>query len=46
MIDRRNLFDKPLKSHMRTLIKLQQVKEMATQLVVCWIIIISINTLT
>ena len=43
MIDGKN-FDQPVKSsikHMIALEKLQQVKEMITQLVVCWTIIIS-----
>ena len=41
-------FDQPVKSDIRTydnIRKLQQVKDMITQLLICWIIIISINTL-
>ena len=48
MIDEKNFFDQPVKSDMRivyTIPKLQQVKEMITQMAVCWIVIISIKTL-
>ena len=48
MIDgKKNLISqfKVVLEHMITREKLLQVKEMITQLVVCWIIIISINTI-
>ena len=47
MIDGKNFLNQPVKSDMRTYddIRLQQIKEMITQVVVCWIIIISIKTL-
>ena len=44
MIDKESFFGQPVKSNMRTydnIRKLQQVKEIITQLVVCWTIIIS-----
>ena len=49
MIDRKIVIDQPVKSSMRTYNnikkKLQQVKEMITQVAVCWIIVISINAI-
>ena len=48
MIDGKNVFDQSVKSvleHMITLEKLKQEKMMITQVVACWIMIISINTI-
>ena len=48
MIDRKNFFNQPVKSNMRTpdnIQKMQLVKKMITQLLVYWIIIISICTI-
>ena len=48
MIDGKNVFDQSVKSvleHMITLEKLKQEKMMITQVVGCWIMIISINTI-
>ena len=44
MINRQNFFDQPVRNNLiahNSIQKLQQVKEMITQLVVCWTIIIS-----
>ena len=44
MIDEQNIFDQSVRKNLITydsIKKLQQVKEMITQLVVCWTIIIS-----
>ena len=44
MIDGQNFFDQPVRNNFITydsIRKLQQVKKMITQLVVCWTIIIS-----
>ena len=49
MINGRNLFDQPVKNELRTynnIQKIQLVKEMIIQLVVCYIILISKNTIT
>ena len=43
-VDGKNVFNQPVKNNLTTydsIEKLQQVKEMITQLVVCWTIIIS-----
>ena len=43
MIDGRNFFDQPVKNNLTIMIvfeKLQQVKEMIAQMVICWTIII------
>ena len=48
MIDGKNFFDPMVENNMRTYDNIQKnakVKEMSTQLVVSWIIIISINTI-
>ena len=48
MIDGKNVFDQSVKSvleHMITLEKLKQEKMMITQVVACWIMIISKNTI-
>ena len=48
MIDGKNFFDKSVKSvleHVITFEKLKQEKMMITQVVACWIITISINTI-
>ena len=48
MIDAKNVFDKPAKINMTTynnIQKLQQFKDMITKLVVCWIMIISVNAI-
>ena len=48
MIDGKNFFDQSVKSvleHVITFEKLKQEKMMVTQVVACWIIIISINTI-
>ena len=44
IVDGKNVFNQPVKNNLTTydsIKKLQQVKEMITQLVVCWTIIIS-----
>ena len=44
MINRQNFFDQPVRNNLiahNRIQKLQQVKEMITQLVVCWTTIIS-----
>ena len=48
MIDGKNFFDQSVKSvleHVITFEKLKQEKMMITQVVACWIITISINTI-
>ena len=48
MTDAKNVFDKPAKINMTTynnIQKLQQFKDMITKLVVCWIMIISVNAI-
>ena len=48
MIDGKNFFDQSVKSvleHLITFEKLKQEKMMITQVVACWIITVSINTI-